>query len=189
MRKVLLFSAVIILTCFAQLTFADENPKNHYLDIDFGGVGGPVLKISQFGSGVLTIFGGRGGMTIAQVFMIGGGGYATITQSNLEIGGSSELVNLGYGLLGFGLKLFPSSIIQLSNFNNFGFGTINLFKHNEKSFCFIIEPELNLELSLSPFFRLGLGASYRVMFAKDLSLHSRDLHGFGGQFYLEFGWV
>lgn len=157
--------------------------------IEFGGLGGPIFKVDHFGNGFLFAVGGRGAMTIASMFMLGGGGYGVISQTGVDLGGKSEKVSLGYGGLGFGFKLFPSAMVHLSNFNTFGIGRISLAGRNESSMCYTIEPELNAEFTFISFLRAGIGLSYRFLFANNISLPSKDLWGVNGQVYIEFGWL
>ena len=155
----------------------------------FGGLGGPIIKFSQLGNGVITTIGGRGLFTINRLISIGGGGYGMVAQSQLTLGGE-EIVKFGYGGPGIGLKLFAHKLIHIDFFNLFGFGGMQLKNSNKKGALFIIEPELNAELNLTKFWKLGLGASYRFAIAgKALEMDSTALFGFGGQVYCQFGWI
>lgn len=156
---------------------------------EFGGMGGPLFKMSNMGNGFLFETGGRGGMSIGSIFILGGGGFGTIGQTSIDLGGKDEHVSLGYGGVGFGFKIFPSAFIHISNFNMFGMGRLGLSGHNESSTIYVIEPELNAEFSLISFLRLGLGVTYRYIIARSSVIQSSELSGFGGQLYLEFGWL
>lgn len=156
---------------------------------EFGGMGGPLFKMTNMGNGFLFETGGRGGMSISSIFLLGGGGFGTVGQTSVALQGVDEQVSLGYGGLGFGFKIFPSAFIHISNFNLFGMGRLGLSGHKESSTIYVIEPELNVEFSLISFLRLGFGATYRYIFARGLSVPSSELSGFGGQLYFEFGWL
>lgn len=156
----------------------------------FGGLGGPIIKFSQLGNGVITTIGGRGLFTINRLISIGGGGYGMVAQSQLTLGGQEEIVKFGYGGPGIGLKLFAHKLFHIDFFNLFGFGGMQLKNSNKKGALFIIEPELNAELNLTKFWKLGLGASYRFAIAgKAIEMDSTALFGFGGQVYCQFGWI
>lgn len=156
----------------------------------FGGLGGPILKVSQLGNGVITTIGGRGLFTIDRLISIGAGGYGTVAQSQLALSGQEEIVKFGYGGPGIGFKLFAHKLIHIDFFNLFGFGGMQLKNSGKKGGLFIIEPELNAELNLTKYWKLGLGASYRFAIAsKKLEIDSTALFGVGGQIYCQFGWL
>lgn len=155
----------------------------------FGGMGGPIFKAHNMGDGMVYGIGGRGAMSIMGIFLLGGGGFGTIAQGDIKVGSVAEQVSLGYGGLGVGFKIFPSAFIHISSFNMVSIGRIGLLGRGESSHCFVFEPELNAEFTLVSFLRFGLGATYRYVIAKSISVSSNDLSGFGGQAYIEFGWL
>lgn len=53
---------------------------------------------------------------------------------------------------------------------------------------FVVEPGLEVEINVTRFFKIGVGASYRFVRESDLTLVSNDdLSGFSGGFSLKFG--
>lgn len=194
MKPILLATVLLSLVTLVPQALAqqDEQTRPQLVvkpSINFGGFGGPVFKINQLGDGILFGMGGRGGMTVASIFTIGGAGYGTLGQSSVSLNGTSQTVSLGYGGLGLGFKIFPSFFIHVSNFTTLGMGRIALSESGESSTCFVIEPELNAEFTLASFLRAGLGVTYRFLFAKGITPSWKELSGLGGQIYIEFGWL
>ena len=184
---------VILALFFVTHVFADE-PSSSRADRSedsgiFGGMGGPIFKMNNMGDGLAYSIGGRGAMSLMGIFLFGAGGLGQIAHGDITVGDKKEKVSLGYGGLGLGFKLFPSAIVHISRFNMFNIGRISLEGRGESSTCFVIEPELNAEFSIISFLRFGIGANYRYIIAKGISLPSKDLSGFGGQVYVEFGWL
>jgi hypothetical protein len=72
----------------------------------------------------------------------------------------------------------------LNNFNRpHGFGTFG-----ETTAFFVVEPGLEVEVNITRFFKIGIGASYRLVRESDLSTVSdNDLSGFSGGLSLKFG--
>ncbi len=157
----------------------------------FGGTIGPVVKVSKWGNGVVTTLGGRITGTLWNFFILGVEGHGAIAQSKLDLAGrTNEDISYYYGGIGTGVRLFPGSFFHLTSYNGFGLGYLKLKNRGEASLVFNIEPEINAEIDLFSIMRIGAGVSYRMPFAKDLDLAKKsDLFGFGGQVYLEFGWL
>ncbi|MEZ5084408.1 MAG: hypothetical protein R2750_13325 [Bacteroidales bacterium] len=62
------------------------------------------------------------------------------------------------------------------------------YEYVESSGFFVLEPGMNIELNMSKFFRLNVGASYRYISATDLQrLSGSDLSGFSFNLGLKFG--
>ncbi len=172
------------------LQHTDDQQNSAVSGSNFGGTFGPVFKMSQFGSGLIGTLGARVNATLFKMLLLGISGHGKIFQSKLDIDGKSEdNLSYYYGGLGLGVRLFPASFIHLTNYNTFGIGRLNLPGQNARGLVYSIEPELNVELDFLIFFRVGAGVSYRWMFSKDINVPSSQMSGFGGQLYVEFGWL
>ncbi len=190
----IIFGALFCLLSWAGQGLTEENEreeKESSGSSSFGGTIGPIVKVSQLGDGVLTTVGGRLNGTLFSMFILGIEGQAAVKNSDLKIGGIAENnVSYYYGGLGLGVRLFPGSFIHLTNYNSFGLGKMNLKGRGASGLVYSIEPELNAEIDLFSLMRIGAGLSYRFLFGNSLSLPKKsDLFGFGGQVYLEFGWL
>jgi hypothetical protein len=52
----------------------------------------------------------------------------------------------------------------------------------------VVEPGLEVEINVTRFFKIGLGASYRLVRQSDLiTVSDKDLSGFSGGLSLKFG--
>lgn len=190
MKRAIL-TTMLFLACLSAQASADTNPqpKVSSSKSPFGGTIGPIVKFGQLGTGVMTTLGGRVNATLFNMFLLGLGGHCAVAQSKLEIAGTAEEISYYYGALGVGVRFFPSSFIHLTSYNSFGLGNLNLKNRAEKGLAYSIEPELNLEVDLFSLFRVGAGASYRFMFSDSIKVPSSALSGFGGQVFVEFGWL
>lgn len=195
-----IFGAMICLLSWAGSVNSEENERPRERDRDyessdsssgFGGTIGPVVKIAKLGDGVLTTIGGRINATLFNMLILGLNGQWAVTHSKLAIAGTAEDVSYYSGGLGLGFRLFPDSFFHLTNYNSFDIGKLNLKGRGQSSLAYSIEPELNAEVDLFSLMRIGAGVSYRLLFTgKDITLPKKsDLFGFGGQVYLEFGWL
>ena len=166
-------------------------------DVRHGGFGGPVVKLTQIDNRFGVLVGGRGGWIINGSFVIGGAGYGLANQDNFEhvtnaVGDRGRLT-MGYGGVELTYVHRPDDLVHLSLGALIGAGglvwnpTGPSGGQNDDAF-FVIEPELDVVLNVTTFFRVGLGASYR--FARDVKLfdlRNGDLSGLAGVVTLKFG--
>lgn len=186
------FALLLSSVMFTIPTHANDdngNDQSSSSSSSFGGTVGPIVKVSKWGSGVVTTLGGRVTGNLWNFLILGIEGHGAIAQSKLDLGGRDEKISYYYGAVGAGIRLFPGSFFHLTNYNSFGVGKLSLNNRGESGLVFNIEPELNAEIDLFSIMRIGAGVSYRMPFAKDINLPKSDLFGFGGQVYLEFGWL
>lgn len=154
-----------------------------------GGFIGPVVKVSQIGNGIGTLFGGRGAIVINELFTIGGAGFGMLAHSDAQVGHKHETIRFGYGGPSLGFKLYQHKLFHADFSSTFGFGGLTFKESRDKNFVFIIDPEANGEFNLFPFLQVGLGIHYRFMFANNnRSLKAKNLFGVGGQVYAQFTW-
>lgn len=197
--------ATIILALFiaAALAFSRETTL---LDgpVDHGGYGGPGFKLSQIGpdNASALFVGGQGGWIIDHKFIIGGGGYGLVNevQANwidIRTFYGEPLpyyLNMGYGGLLLGFIQNSDDLIHYEIYGLFGGGGIDYRlkdaeqSHDSSDGIFVAEPGVNIMLNVTPFFRIGAGASYRyVTGVDDAALTSEDLSGISGQIIFKFG--
>jgi len=153
---------------------------------DNGVFGGPVCKTGEIYNKTALIIGGRIGWVINHQFVLGGGGYALLTQISSSLDPSHKM-NMGYG--GFEIEYIrhPNKITHFSVMALFGGGGTGFserdgehWESKQKTDTFyIFEPSMHLVLNITAFFRFGVGASYRVVRAINTSqeLTNGDLSG------------
>jgi hypothetical protein len=166
-------------------------------DIESGGYGGPVLQVTQINKQTAVLVGGVGGWIINHTIVLGGGGYGLVTDVTakyLDPFYGSQYLSVGYG--GLYLEYIASSdeIIHLT------FGTLvgagNVSYKNQEMFnmgramdqFFVLEPNVQVNLNVTEFFRISAGANYRwVTGVRNDITSDADLSGPSGMLMLRFG--
>jgi hypothetical protein len=167
-------------------------------DVEHGGFGGPVVKLTRVNGENAVFVGGRGGWIINHTFILGGGGYGLVTDVKAKTPGPSgqTKIDLGYG--GVELEYVASSekLVHTSFLLLVGAGAVS-YKQADSAFAsgdrdthgfFIMEPAVSVHLNVTAFFRIAAGVSYRyVTGAEGPQSSNADLSGLSGVLTLEFG--
>ena len=126
----------------------------------------------------------------------GGGGYGLTKNLNKGEDDISDGSTLSFGYGGFELEyIFGSDkLVHGSIYTLIGGGSLSLMgdetdNHTiETNEYFVFEPDLNLELNVTKFFRIGLGVGYRVVAGDDFKGYNYlDLSGVTGTLTFKFG--
>jgi len=164
-------------------------------DIRVGSYAGIEIKGSQLDGGFNGLFmGGRGGMTLNNVFTIGGAGYGMIPTKKLDcpiVGHENEKNNYltgGYGGLFLEFISSPNKLVHFTANTLIGAGGITYVRAYESnnveidetvkhpaSFVFVIEPGIAMEMNLTEFLRMSLGVSYRYSPNFKLQYDNKDI--------------
>jgi hypothetical protein len=192
MKKFVLFFLLV----FTFPAFAQEETLISG-EVESGGFGGPVLKITNLNGENAVMVGGRGGWVINHSFVLGGGGYGLVTEVNAKVSDSAhQYIEMGYG--GLELEYIPSSndLLHLSVGLLVGGGGIgyrsddkDMFHstHKNNSF-FVLEPSVQANLNVTHYFRIAAGASYRYVGGlKSVVSTNDDLSGPSALLTLKFG--
>jgi hypothetical protein len=166
-------------------------------DLRHGGFGAPVVKFTEIDDRFAVLVGGRGGWIINGSFVLGAGGYGLANLDNFEhltnsAGDHGRLAG-GYGGLELTYVLRPDELVHFSMGVLIGAGGLVWNPHGqsgnqEDDAFFITEPELDVVLNVTRFFRAGLGVSYRfVRDAELFDLRDGDISGLAGVVTLKFG--
>jgi len=208
-----LVTTLLILCCFSQTILAQYEQEIPVIQTKtllgngtkVRGFGSLDMRMTEFKDDLGLVVGAHGGIILNNHFIIGLGGYGLT--SNFVIEDSENFDELymygGYGGLILGGIFSPKEVVHiytpvligaggmevtdrnyLNNFNRpHGFGTFG-----ETTAFFVVEPGLEIEVNITRFFKIGIGASYRLVRESDLSTVSdNDLSGFSGGFSLKFG--
>lgn len=190
----------------AQLKPKDNPPDTLFgnRDYSFSGYGAPFYKYSKAGDKYGSYMGARGGFIINSSFVIGGGGYGLVYPSRRDDmtsavytdNNKSARMGNGGGLLEYYFS--PKRLINFSLGAMIGGGALTFRDNGMRSGnrqntrhdnFFSAEPELNIHLNVTRFFRIGAGVSYRYVKGIDsYSLTDKDFRGFAGNVILAFGW-
>lgn len=186
-RFVVLFVAVFVFPALAQeAALIDDNVEN-------GGFGGPVFKLTNVNGTTALMTGGTGGWIINHSFIVGAAGYGLVTDVNAKVTDSvNQYLEMRYGGLELQYVLLPNRLLHVSAGLLVGGGGIayrddDAFRPSHLSF-FVLEPTVNAQLNVTRFFRVAAGVSYRYVrgLKSDLSTNA-DLSAPSALLMLQFG--
>ncbi|MCB2195753.1 MAG: porin family protein [Bacteroidetes bacterium] len=207
---------LLLLALFVQASFAQEDEKEKPKrgeDINTiftkenlkvtGGFISPELKVGNVYEDASMLVGGRIGMTFNDKFNLGMGGYGLVNNSNFEAidypGIDQARISMGYGGLTMEYVFFTNEKIHFTIPVLIGAGGVYIYEdvddyfnndwnELENSAAFIVEPGIYIEFNLFKFFRIDLGASYRLVRETDLvNLSDDDLSDFTINAGFKFG--
>lgn len=168
------------------------------------GFGSIDTRLTEFNDDLGMLVGAHGGIILNNSFVIGLGGYGLTTNFKFQGTEPDEELYLygGYGGLVLGAIFAPKEVVHIYTPVLIGAGGIrvsdrNLFRNGglgdfrnfiEDSAFFVIEPGIEVEVNITRFFKVGMGASYRIVGESDLiNVSNKDLSGFSGGLSLKFG--
>jgi len=170
------------------------------------GFGSLDIRMTEMKDDLGLLMGAHGGIILNNHFVIGLGGYGLT--SNFEVEGGENGDNLylygGYGGLILGGIFSPKEVVHIytpiligasgmevtdrNYLNNFHRPQSPFGNFVETSAFFVVEPGLEVEINVTRFFKVGLGASYRFVRESDLeTISNKELSGFSGGLSLKFG--
>jgi hypothetical protein len=171
------------LTCFLFLlllttsALAQEETLLGSGEIDNGGYGALVVKLSSVNNHFAVLAGARGGWIINHTFCIGLGGYGLVNNVWANSVGlfGQEFVNLGYGGLDLEFIVNSNGLLHASFHTLLGAGAVGLRNSSEYPWdnfydqnsyyrydtFFVLEPGINLDLNVTTWMRVSIGAEYR----------------------------
>ena len=196
MKKVI-FLAILMtvnLTAFSQEKEYQTIFDNQ--DLRISGLGGPIMQFT----GVAGEFGfmmGGGGAVMLNDFYIGGYGLGlTNSIPDYVNDNPSDRLYLGHGGFWLGYSLFGERPIHVSISSLIGWGEFGITQFDGyypfiRDNIFVLVPTLEVELNLTRYFRIGVGATYNLYTMVNEDLHgyrSSDLSAPGGFLSFKFGW-
>jgi len=175
-----------------------------------GGFGGPVAKLTSMRGESSLLVGGRGAWIINSTIAIGGGGYGLVTPRTVAEGatpGLDTMYSVGYGGFELEVVLWADEALHASVMTLVGAGGLStgISRNNDDmdwgwggnnsltdDAFFVVEPQVNVEANITPWFRLGVGASYRFVNGVDtkvgsISITDADLSNLSGVLTFKFG--
>jgi hypothetical protein len=182
------FAAVLLslfVPSFAYAAESDDAAKT--TDSGNGGYGAPELKITHLAGSPALLMGSQGGWIAKHHFTLGGGGYGLV--SDVTSKGVEKPISLGYGGLRLGFILGEKD-------DRFHFGAAALFGAagmgvgDTSTTAWVMEPEVNADVSAVRWLRVGVSAGYRFMMASsnnDANLTFAQMSGFSAGIQFKFG--
>jgi hypothetical protein len=174
--------------------------------IESNGFIGPAVKLTQTKDQISGFVGFRGGWIINHTIVLGAGGYWQIDDIKIE-SDSIDDPSIWYGGPEFGYIFSSNKLIHFTINTLIGWGQVRYHYHDNNHYyehnyhhnhdhmggmhspLFIaIEPEANIVLNITEYFRLGLGAGYRyINGVKEEGLDDTMLKGVSANLILKFG--
>jgi hypothetical protein len=170
MKKLLL----VPLLLSSQLLVAD--------DVDLGGFGGPVIKVTHVADNdTALMIGAKGAFLVDHSFYVGGAGYFLASNESYEIDNGSNLdTYFGYGGVLLGYIFAPENSIKFNTSLLLGASGNVLYDLpedggitvSEYSYAFTSELECSLIFDVSEYFKIEAGVGYR--YVDDTKYYSSD---------------
>lgn len=208
-----LFYTLLLMICLSHLGFAQyeqEIPVKETKTLlgsgtKVRGFGSLDMRMTEFNDELGLLMGVHGGIILNNHFVIALGGYGLTSNYLIEnTEGSDELYMYGgYGGLILGAIFSPKEVIHIYTPVLIGAGGMEITDRDylngfhrppsfgtfiENSAFFVVEPGIEVEINLTRFFKIGIGASYRLIRESDLeTVSNSDLSGFSGGLSLKFG--
>lgn len=157
--------------------------------IDSGGFGALVFRFSEVADQFATFGGARGGWIINHQFVIGAGFYGLASEICLDDERDCHFRNLEFGYGGFEFE-YVGMWDRVAHYTLqllIGGGGVTFFNFATDG-VFVAEPVANLELNVTKWWRINVGAGYRIVAGANAgSLENSDLSSVFGNLEFKFG--
>jgi len=185
MKKLLLISWLMGISTFR--VQAQQSESTRFLingRASITGFGGPLTEFSRVRNDWVVSAGGGGAVLINQTFFFGGYGIGMATDRRMDIPSETNLqLSLGHGGLWLGYLYRSSRLIHAGIDAKLGWGSITLSRHINNSTAnetqnvntnnvFVITPQIQAELNIIRWFKINVGAGYRLVTGVDKNYYS-----------------
>ncbi|NOZ45893.1 MAG: hypothetical protein GXO79_03835 [Chlorobi bacterium] len=207
MKKVI--SLTLILFTFIAIQAQDDDFKTIFGDEEFtiSGFGGPFMSFNTIAGNFAHMMGGGGGVILNNKVLFGGYGIGKTTRTPLNpnkindtvftqnyAGRISNLeIDFGHGGLFAGYVFNGNAAIHPTFILQFGWGTVSV--SDSETFpvlndnIFVLNPILELEMNVTHFLRVGIGADYTLVTGVNtLGYNDGDFSSPGAFLSFKFGW-
>lgn len=197
MKTMLLSTSLIAMTVLAS---GQTMAKDTLIDLDnarVGGFGGLQFKSSHIQDQQTFEIGGIGGVTFTSgkhSVMFGGGGFGLVNELDWGTSASNEKLEVGYGGFIVGYTYMPEALVHVETQLLLGAGGASVVDPYDSSYVtqngsfLITELMTQVEVNVTDFVEIGLGASYRKVSDPGISgLKARDLSKPGFFVTFQFG--
>ena len=167
----------------------------------FNGFGGPIMSYTTIAGKFAHSMGGGGGVLVNNRFFFGGFGTGVTNRirSEADIYDGYD-INFGYGGLWTGYNFLPQkplhpTVSLLSGWGNIDIedSYVNDIMNDDLIYVndqvFVLTPTVEVELNITTFFKIGIGANYRLVFGVDdlIGYDNSDFSGPSGFLSFKFG--
>jgi hypothetical protein len=182
------------MTCLAVMMLAAVNAQENGIQTLFGentrisGMGGPIMSFSSIDGQFAHMMGGGGGVLLGDLFL---GGYGMGLTNPITAGGIDT--EFGHGGFWAGYSFMGKRSFHPVLSAQMGWGSITQVDDHTPLFpsdgVFVVNPAIELEMNFTRFFRLGIGAHYRLVSGVNTrTLTNSDFSGPGVFMTFKFGW-
>lgn len=210
LNLILVFILLSTVVVFAQKNNDDDNNRQETLfgskRLRISGFGAPIVEFSSVNGQFVVSNGGGGAALFNQTFFLGGYGLGMSNRVNVGDAKSNQRIDFEHGGFWLGYVSSPNKLVHFTGSMRLGWGGVNLRNNifgssidRRLSDCFVITPEVGMEVNVTRFFRIAATAGYRavsgvgtITFNDDLgnttSLANKDFNSFTGMLTFKFGW-
>ncbi len=204
--------ALIILAVFT-ITFSmaqDDNFQTIFGDeeVSISGFGGPCMSFNTLAGDFAHMMGGNMGVIINKKILFGGYGLGKTTRVPLSINKINDPsfeqnyafrlddmeIDFGHGGLFFGYVLNGNAALHPTFLVHFGWGNASIGDDESDPVrpdnIFVISPVIELEMNVTRFFRVGIGANYTFVTGVNnlFDYKDSDFSSPGAFLSFKFGW-
>jgi len=156
--------------------------------VESGGFGAPVVKFTEVLGDFAVLAGGRGAWIIDHTIMIGGGGYGLVNDVYDFRLVPAPRIQFGYGGLELAVVAASNSVVHFSVMSLVGGGGIQMGAPGPTDAVFVVEPQLNVVVNVTPYMRFAAGGGYRWVTDVDwYPLTDGDMSAWQVSLALKFG--
>ncbi|MEN8157680.1 MAG: hypothetical protein ABFS10_12080 [Bacteroidota bacterium] len=195
----MLKTAVIgFILALAITAYSQEREYKTLVDFDqarISGKGGPFMQFTAIDGEFAHLLGGGGAIMVDDFFFGGYGiGLTNRIQADRPEYRVGDNLSVGHGGFWLGYSLFGERPVHVAISTLIGWGEIGIKGDNFSNIgypdnIFVVTPTLEVELNLTHFFRMGVGATYNLFTFVDLPGYTAgDFSAPGGFISFQFGW-
>jgi hypothetical protein len=188
------FILVLILFVAVPLTLNAQEKTLFRGDFESGGYCGPSFKFTAIEDDFAYLAGIGGTWLIDHRVTLGGAFYWLESDIETTVSGTVHDIDMGYGGFELGYVFLPERLVHFNVHTLIGGGEVSsensITDDSEDDGFFVVEPNLDMELNVTSWFRLLSGVSYRFVDGVQgvPGISDNDLRGFSGVISLKFGW-
>ena len=217
MKKILIISFISLF--ISSSAFSQEDKQIQYLfqgneKITVSGFGGPIVEFSSINNEFALFVGGGGAVLFNHAFFVGGYGEGLTTghyryDLKDELGIPAPKIAFGHGGFWLGYIHKPLNAVHAGISSKIGWGQVSLYDpyfsydphdYRARDGVFVFIPQLEVELNLFPWFKVNVGAGYRLVSGLNKTYkdpkrgdyvqyyQNSDFSSFEGSISFLFGW-